>query len=184
MNLKQLLTRIRGMKDRAALNQIIHAAENRDGKLSDIESAKERTRLWAKFLKQGIKVGDMVFVHTGPKLTERKGKPVMESFMSSTHSSLWAKALTVREIKTRSKKIVVRSRGSTNVMSDLDTTLSAFTIDKYKLSLTPTAAALAAGLKKHEAAPTLSFIMKNRPMPKNKGSTIIYRRYLPYKGTP
>ena len=146
MNLASILAAIRGSKKRTDLSSIIHAAENRDSKLSNIEGAKERARLWAKFEKQGIKVGDMVFIHTEAKIVERKGKPVMQVYMGSKHKKIWGEPLTVTKIRPRLKDITVRVPGDTT-----DHILSAFTIDKFKLSLTPSAAALAAGLKKHEA---------------------------------
>ena len=143
MNLASILAAIRGSKKRTDLSSIIHAAENRDSKLSNIEGAKERDRLWAKFEKQGIKVGDMVFIHTGPKIIEKKGKQPRQIYMGGTHREIWGEALTVTRIKVRSKEICVRVSGGTE-----DYLLSAGTIDKFKLSLTPSAAALASGLQK------------------------------------
>ena len=146
MNLTSILTAIRGSKKRDDLSKIMNAAEARDSKLSSIEGAKERARLWAKFLKQGIKVGDMVFIHTGPKIDRGARKeielPNMPEFMGSTHKSLWGKPITVKKIKTRQKEIVVRVPDSPSK----DYKLSACNIDKFKLSLTPTTAALAHGL--------------------------------------
>lgn len=156
MTLTTILAAIRGMKNRDGLSQIIHAAEARDSKLSNIENDKERNRLWSKIEALDLKVGDMVFIHTEPKsvtkqvrerITKPNGKPgwrkVAQTFApSGQHTKLWALPLTVHEVKPRAKEVVVRVPGST-----VDHRLSPHTCERLKLSKEPTAAALSAGLK-------------------------------------
>lgn len=148
MKLAAILAAIRRSKKRDDLKDILNAAEARDSKLSHIEGEKERARLWAKFDALGIQKGDMVFVHTAPKPHGKLNTAsVIKSdghYLSGQHAKLWAQPLTVREVKTRYKEIVVRVPGST-----VDHRLSPFTCEKLKLSKEPSAAALAHGLQEH-----------------------------------
>jgi hypothetical protein len=125
MAYNQIIAAIKAMRDRESLSTIISAAEARDSHLANIETELRRKRLWAKF--SHIKVGDSVFVHKQPE-----GKLAW----------LWGKQLVVKQVKPRVKEIVIRggSHGS-------DVALTAFMMDAYKLSLTPTTAAFAHALK-------------------------------------
>jgi hypothetical protein len=135
MNLDRILAYVRGMRDRDGLKAIINAAEARDSKLSSIDGERERARLWKRF--EHLKKGDMVFIHAKPR----------ERNATSQHLKLWAKPLTVREVKVRVKEIVVRAPGST-----VDHRLSPFTCDRLKLSTEVCPAALHAGLMERAVA--------------------------------
>lgn len=147
MKLDSILAHIRSMRDRKGISQIINAAEARDSKLSTIDSARERARLWAKFVKLGIKKGDTVFVHTKTGLGH-----------SAKHSNVWASPLTVLAIKPRNKEIRVQIAGKG------ECALSVYEIDKWKLSLEPTPEALSNSLR------------QERTIAPKKGDTITIRR--------
>jgi len=139
MKLNTIITHIRSMRDRDGLEQIANAAEARALKLSNIEGKKERARLWKKVERLGLHAGDMVFIHVAP-----------DAQSSRQHAKLWGQPLTVREVRPRSKAVVVRAPGST-----LDHSLSPFTCERLKLSKEPHPEALANALRK-EGAPNLT----------------------------
>jgi hypothetical protein len=132
LNLKQLLVRIRGMKDREGLRAIINAAEARDSLLSNIDGKIRRREMWAKVEKLGLKKGDMVFIHVPP----------IKGINEKKHQNLWGRSLTVLAVKPRNKEIVVQITGLGQ------TTLSPFECVSMKLSTTPTAEALAGAFKR------------------------------------
>ena len=135
MNVASILKHILSMRDREGVKKIANAAEARDNKLGTIESERERSRLWEKF--KHLKAGDMVFIHKDIK------KDSGYEGISKQHTELWAKPLTVHEVKPRSKEIVVRVPGSA-----VDHRLSPFSADRMKLSLEPTKEALANSLSR------------------------------------
>ncbi len=136
MKLDAILSHIDAMRDRDGLRRIIGAAEARDSKLGDIETERERARLWRKF--EHLKAGEMVFIHTDPERTN-----------SQRHKKLWGHALTIREVRPRLKEIIVRAPGS-----KVDHLLSSFTCAKLKLSKEPHPAAFANALRR-EVSPSL-----------------------------
>ena len=146
---QQVLTYIRSAKSRVNIGAIINAAEARDSKLGNIESDKERGRLWVKVEKLGLKKGDMVFIHTeprapfGPRAKLKGGEMPNGGFISNQHRELYGKPLTVRDVKQRSKEVVVRAPGSVK-----DHVLSPHTCKKLKLSKEPSPEAFANGLKR------------------------------------
>lgn len=110
---------IEGIKDRHHLSIIIGAAEKRDAHLASLESLERQKRLWSKF--SHIKKGDFVFAHAKP---------------TGRNEWLWGKQLTVTKVQPRAKIVEVRGdkRG-------VGVKLTAFMLDAYKVSLTPTAEA-------------------------------------------
>ena len=141
MNLKKLLIRIRGMKDRDGLSQIINAAEARDSILSNIEGKRTRNAMWEKVMKLGLKKGDTVFIHVGAREVGTKGQGSTKVFSSKKHENLWGRPLTIKSIKPRNKEIEVQ------IMGLGQTKLSPFECASLKLSTEPSAAALANSLQ-------------------------------------
>lgn len=156
MNLTSILAHIKNMKDREGLVKIINAAESRSLLLSNLDRERRRKQLWTKVRALGLVKGDMVFVHAQP---ETRKKIVRENYtkpngqlgwkkvertsgLSGQHFILWGKPLTVMDIKTRNKEIVVRVPGST-----IDHILSPFTCVSLKLSKEPSTEAFAKGLQ-------------------------------------
>ena len=147
LNLKQLLIRIKNMKDRDGLSSIIGAAEARDSILSNIEGKRTRAAMWEKVMKLGLVKGDTVYIHVGPRpaLKNLTAASVVKQgvgvFTSKKHHALWGKPLTVKAVKPRVKEIAVHASGFG------ETTLSPFECASLKLSKEPTPEALSHALQ-------------------------------------
>jgi hypothetical protein len=135
LNTKQIVEAIKVMKDRDNLAQIINAAEARDCHLSNIESDERRKRAWSHF--SHLKKGDTVFIHKNPT------QPKLQW--------MWAKPLTITEVRPRAKEIVVR--GDKRGVGHKLTALMALDL---KLSETPTSAAFDHALAGEDPAGKLS----------------------------
>lgn len=118
MTPKKIIEFVRSMRDREALSSIIWAAESRDNHLSNIESDERRKRKWAQF--SHLKKGDTVFIHKRPDT-------------ASPFIGMYGKALRVKLVQKRAKKLVVDTQGHDSW------TLTALTADALKLSEVPTA---------------------------------------------
>lgn len=118
MTPKQIIETVKTMRDREGLSAIINAAEARDNHLSNIESDERRKRKWAQF--SHLKKGDTVFIHKKPDL-------------QGPFFGMWGRQLRVKQVKMRSKVLIVDSPGHKTW------TLTALTADTLKLSEVPTA---------------------------------------------
>jgi hypothetical protein len=119
MTPKSIVAHIEGMRSREDLDAIIKAAESRDKRLANLEADERWRRVWAKY--SHLKPGITVFLHSKPQ-----GK----------NAFLYEQPLKVRQMKPRSKEIVVQA-----LLAGTKVTHTAMMCDAYKLSEEPTVVA-------------------------------------------
>jgi aminoglycoside N3'-acetyltransferase len=100
MNVEKVLAYIARSRDIEGLRRIYKMAWERRNHLISLARKRRRDEAWEQVKAMNLKEGEMVFLHSHPE------KHAMRSY-----TFLWAKPLTVVEIRPRRKEVVVRAPG-------------------------------------------------------------------------